>query len=140
MVLESAGVAEAFLLGRVVFGGLLAFMGVNHFASADEMAGYAESKGVPAAGVLVPLTGAMLLLGGLGVVLGAFPVLAAGALAAFLLVTTPTMHDFWTLEGEAQRTEMVNFLKNAALLGAALVLLALGTEPWPYALNVGLFL
>lgn len=140
MVLESAGVAEAFLLGRVVFGGLLAFMGVNHFASADEMAGYAESNGVPAAGVLVPLTGAMLLLGGLGVVLGVFPVLAAGALAAFLLVTTPTMHDFWALEGEAQRTEMVNFLKNAALLGAALVLLALGTEPWPYALNVGLFL
>lgn len=60
------------------------------------MADYASAKGVPAAGALVPLSGGVLVLGGLSIVLGAFPLVGAGALAAFLLVTTPVMHDFGT--------------------------------------------
>ncbi|WP_335998755.1 DoxX family protein [Halorientalis halophila] len=139
MVFETAGAAEAFLVGRVLFGAVLAFMGLNHFTNADEMSGYAEFKGIPAPGLAVPFTGGMLLFGGLALVLGAYPVLGAGALVLFLLVTTPTMHDFWAAAEEDQQDEMINFLKNVALLGGALVFLALGSANWPYALNVGLF-
>jgi uncharacterized membrane protein YphA (DoxX/SURF4 family) len=140
MAVDAGLGAVLLLVGRVLFGGFLAFAGLNHFMNAGEMAGYAESKGIPAPGFGVVATGAMLVLGGLGLVLGVYPVLAAGTIAAFFLVVTPTMHDFWAAEGDQQEEELTNFLKNAELFGAALVFLALGDQVWGFALNVGLWL
>jgi hypothetical protein len=41
------------------------------------------------------------------------------------------MHDFWKQENPEQRTnDMINFMKNMALLGAAMALMAV-EEPWP---------
>lgn len=131
----SAGVV--FLLARVLFGLVLAFMGLNHFMDADAMAGYAEAKGLPAPKASVLLSGGTLVFGGLGIALGAVPVLAAGALAVFLLVSAVKMHDFWNAEDT--QGEMTQFLKNVALVAGALAFLALGGADWPLALNVGLF-
>jgi len=139
MVAESAVGAAAFLLARVLFGGVLAFMGLNHFTNVDEMAGYAEHKGLPAPRASVVASGVVLVLGGAGVVLGVVPVLAAGALAAFLLVSAVTMHDFWAAPEEQTQEEMTQFLKNVSLAGGALALLAVGGGTWPYAVGVALF-
>lgn len=136
----AAGAGELFLLGRLLFGGVLAFMGLNHFMNADEMTGYAEFKGLPVPRISVIGSGVLLVLGGLGIVLGAFPVLAAGAVATFLIVSAVTMHDFWAQTApEEQQTEMTNFLKNVYGAGAALAFLALGGLQWPYGVGVGLF-
>ena len=139
MVFDTAGAGVAFLLGRVLFGAILAFTGLNHFLNGAEMVPYAEFKGIPLPGLAVPFSGGMLLFGGLAIVLGVYPVLGAGALALFLLVATPTMHDFWAVAEEDQQDEMTSFLKNVGLLGGALVFLALGGVDWPYAVGVGLF-
>jgi len=138
--LDSPLAGELFLLGRILFGATLAFMGLNHFMDVDTMAGYAEFKGLPAPRLSVVASGFVLALGGLGVVLGAFPVLAAGALAAFLLVSAVTMHDFWSIDDpEEKQNEMTSFLKNVYGAGAAVALLAVGGTAWPYALGLGLF-
>jgi len=126
---------ELFLLGRLLFGGVLAFNGLNHFLDAESMTGYAGAKGVPAPGLMVPFTGGILLFGGLGVAAGILPTLAAGALVVFLAVTTPLMHDFWAVPDDQKQGEMINFLKNVAMGGAALALLAISTTAWPYALG-----
>ena len=127
----------AFVVGRVLFGGVLAFMGVNHFMQADQMAGYAEAKGAPAPKLSVYASGALLVLGGLSVLLGVYPVAGAAALVAFIVVATPMFHDFWSVEDpEQQQQEMTDFLKNVALVGGALVLLAIGGRSWPFALSV----
>lgn len=139
MVVESTASGEFLLIGRILFGATLAFMGLGHFLNAEAMIGYADVKGVPAASIMVPATGAMLVLGGLGIVAGAYPVLAAGALAVFFLVSTPTMHDFWNAPDDQRQNEQINFLKNVALFGTSLVFLALGATAWPYAVDVGLF-
>jgi len=136
--LDAGANGIAFLLGRVLFGAVLAFMGLNHFQNADGMTGYADAKGLPAPRLAVVFSGGMLLFGGLGVAVGAYPVLAAGAIALFLLVSTPTMHDFWAVPEEQQQAEMTNFLKNVALLGGALVFLALSGNAWPYAVGIGI--
>ncbi|WP_435185366.1 DoxX family membrane protein [Halobellus sp. EA9] len=136
--LDAGSNGVALLLGRLLFGLVLAFMGLNHFQSADQLAGYAEAKGIPAGRASVLFSGGMLLAGGLGIAIGAFPALSAGAIALFLVVSTPTIHDFWAVPEEQQQSEMTNFLKNVALLGGALVFLALSGTAWPYALNVGI--
>jgi uncharacterized membrane protein YphA (DoxX/SURF4 family) len=139
MVFDTAGAGLAFLLGRVLFGAILAFTGLNHFLNADQMVPYAEFKGIPLPGLAVPFSGGLLLFGGLAIVFGAYPVVGAGALALFLLVATPTMHNFWAVAEEDQQDEMTSFLKNVGLLGGALVFLVFGGLDWPYAVGVGLF-
>ena len=138
MAISGTSADIVLLVGRILFGGVLAFMGLNHFMQTDGMAGYAESKGIPAPRLSVLLSGLLLAASGLGIVLGAFPLLAAAGLVVFFLVTTPTMHDFWAAsEAEAQQ-EMTQFLKNAALLGGSLAFIALSRETWAYAIGVGL--
>ena len=138
--LDAPFAGELFLIGRILFGATLAFMGLNHFMDLDTMAGYAEFKGLPAPRFSVVASGFVLVLGGLGIAVGAFPVIAAGALAAFLLVSAVTMHDFWSVDDpEEKQNEMTGFLKNVYGAGAAVALLAVGGTAWPYALGVGLF-
>jgi uncharacterized membrane protein YphA (DoxX/SURF4 family) len=115
-------------------------MGLNHFLQTDQMSGYAGAKGLPAPRASVLLSGGLLVFGGLGLVAGVLPVLAAGALVTFLLVSAVTMHDFWAADDpEATQQEMTEFLKNVGLAGGALALLALGGTDWPLALGVTLF-
>jgi uncharacterized membrane protein YphA (DoxX/SURF4 family) len=139
MTLDAGLGAILLLTGRVLFGGFLAFAGLNHFMNGEEMTQYAAAKGVPAAGLGVATSGAMLVLGGLGIVLGAYPVVSAGMLATFFVVVTPAMHDFWNAPESEMEDELTNFLKNVELLGAALVFLALGDLTWGFALGTGLF-
>lgn len=139
MVFEATGAAEAFLLARILFGGVLAFTGLNHFMQTDAMTGYAQAKGLPAPRFGVIASGVLLIAAGLAVAVGAFPTVAAAALALFLVVSAVIFHDFWAVPEDQQQDEMTAFLKNTAMAGGALVLFALGGTTWPYALGVGLF-
>lgn len=123
-----------FLIGRILLGGYFLMSAYNHFKGLEGMTGYAASKNVPMPQVAVIVTGALLGLGGLGILLGIFPQLAILLLILFLLPTTFMMHDFWNAEeGQEKQAEQINFTKNIALIGALLMLLALST-PWMLAL------
>lgn len=136
MALETTAGGIAFLLGRILIGAVLAFMGLNHFLQTDAMTGYAESKGIPAARLSVLASGLVLVVGGASIVLGLFPILGAALLVLFHVVVTPTMHDFWNADDpEAKQNEMTHFLKNAIITGAALLLVAIGGASWPYSLT-----
>ncbi|MFC4438308.1 MULTISPECIES: DoxX family membrane protein [Natrialbaceae] len=116
-----------FRLGRVLFGGILAFNALDNLRNLDERIGYAESKNAPFPEIAVPAVSGGLLLGGLGVVLWRIPSAAAAAIVGFLVSTTPVMHDFWNLEDpEQKQQQLIHFLKNTALLGAALAFLKVG--------------
>ena len=124
----------ALLIGRILFGGLFVLNGVNHFRNRAAMTGYTAYKGVPAPAAATLLSGAWLLISGLSIVLGIRPHLGALMAALFLLVVTPVMHNFWTVTDQTQRLgEFINFSKNVALLGAALMLVAI-PAPWPYSI------
>ncbi len=131
--------AEFHLLGRLVLGFLFLYNGYNHFVDFEGRKGYAEYKGAPMPGASVIASGVVLSLGAIGIIVGAFPVLSAGALATFLIVATPMFHDFWNAGEEERENELNHFLKNAGLLGGTLVLLSTGAEAWGYAVNVFLF-
>ncbi|WP_345785515.1 DoxX family protein [Halorubrum sp. AD140] len=110
-------------MGRALYGGILAYMAVDGFRNNEKRVAVAEEKGVPVPDVLVPFVTGMLFVANLGVVLWKFPRASAGALVVFFLGTTPAIHDFWTMEGKARHDNKINFLKNVALLGGAILLL-----------------
>lgn len=124
-----------FVLGRAIFGGFFAYNGINHFQQTEHMAKYAAAKGVPAPEQAVQATGAMLLAGGLSVVAGVRPRQGLAAIVAFLVPVTLQMHRFWEEQDPAKRmSETINFMKNMALVGAALAMMQID-EPWPASLD-----
>lgn len=123
-----------FLIGRILFGGYFILQGINHLKHANGLAQYAASKGVPSPKVGVVVSGLMILLGGLGVVLGVYTVLSTLLIAAFLIAVSIKMHAFWNInEPQAKMNEKIQFMKNVALLGAALVMCAI-PAPWVFSL------
>lgn len=131
--------AEFMLLGRLLLGALFLYNGYNHFVDFEGRKGYAEYKGAPAPAFATIASGVVLVLGSLGIMAGVYPVIAAGALATFLVVATPMFHDFWNAGEEEAANELNHFLKNVGLLGGVLFVLASGSQAWGYAVNVGLF-
>jgi putative oxidoreductase len=119
------------LLGRAIFGGYFLYNGINHFLHREEMSGYAQAKGIPAADLAVQSTGVLMILGGLSLLTGYKPKLGAALIGTFLAGVTPSMHAFWKDESPQERQmDMIHFLKNIALAGGALI--AAGRpEPWP---------
>jgi len=123
-----------FLVGRILFGGFFIFNGINHFQRLTMMSNYAKSKGVPLPTLAVVLTGLLLVLGGLSILLGAFPRVGIILLALFLIPTSFMMHNFWAItDPQMKMGEMINFMKNMALLGALFMFLAIPV-PWPFGL------
>jgi putative oxidoreductase len=112
-------------LGRILFGGYFAYSGFNHFKMLDMMSGYAKSKGAPLPKLSVAFSGLLLLIGGLSVLFNILPSVGFVSLALFLIPVTFIMHAFWKVQDPmAKMHEMINFMKNIALLGAVLILLA----------------
>ena len=139
-ILKSTGGSlrtAAFLAGRGIFGGYFVYNGVNHLMNRSMLSEYARTKGVPAPDLAVTGSGLLILAGGLSILTGAWPQVGAGLVSAFLLGVSPQMHAFWREQDAQQRTsEMVNFTKNMALVGAAF-LVAAHPEPWPWSLRLG---
>lgn len=124
----------AYLIGRIIFAGFFIMAGFNHFASLNSMSGYVKAKGVPAPSLAMGGSGVLLILGGLSLLLGFDPVIGIILLIIFFLGVTPVMHAFWKVEDPAARMgERVNFMKNVALIGALLMMLAI-PSPWPFSL------
>jgi putative oxidoreductase len=123
-----------FLAGRLLFGGLFVYNGVNHFRNYAAIRGYCAYKQVPMPAASAIVSGVWLLVAGSSVVTGFRPEIGLALIVLFLLVVTPMIHDFWKVADPAQRMgEFVNFTKNAALMGAALMMLLL-PRPWPFSL------
>src|ERR1700756_1772642 len=125
-----------FLLGRLIFGGYFIMSGINHFKNKGQMTQYTAAKSVPKPEVAVTATGAALIAGGASILLGVKPKLGAAGLVGFLVGVSPIMHDFWKHEDPQQRmNETINFMKNLALAGGAMALMAI-EEPWPASIPV----
>jgi uncharacterized membrane protein YphA (DoxX/SURF4 family) len=123
-----------FLLGRILYGGFFVLGGINHFQHLGMMSGFVGSKGVPAAKGGVVLSGLLIIVGGLSVILGYHAWIGLACIVAFLVPVTFLMHNYWVeTEMMPRINQRVNFQKNVALLGAALMMLMI-PKPWPLSL------
>ena len=100
--------------------------GINHFTKLEAMTGYAKYKKLPAAKLGVLISGLMLVIGGISIILGYYADLGALLLAIFLVLAAVIFHNFWKeTDATAKQNEMLGFMKDMALAGAALILFAL---------------
>jgi len=114
-----------FPVARVLFALIFISAAPRHFTT--EGIQHAADLGVPLAGLLVPLAGAMALAGGLSVALGWKAQWGAWTLVAFLIPVTWMMHAFWRQSAPAAfHIQQAMFMKNLSMLGAALLLTQFG--------------
>ena len=113
-----------FLAGRILFSIMFFESGIKgHFLGRKGTAAYARQSRAPLPELSVPATGAMIAAGSIMVALGVWGDLGALLIAAFLIAITPVMHAFWReTEPMARQFQRINFMKNVAVLGGALVL------------------
>ena len=124
----------AFLIGRIIFSAFWLMSASNHFTKLNDMSQYTKAKGVPFPKLAVAGSGVLLLLGGASVLLGVYPTIGVILLIVFMLGATFQMHNFWTVtDRQMKQADRINFLKNMALIGALLMLLAI-PQPWLFSL------
>lgn len=117
------------LLGRAFFSAIFILSSFKHFDGS--LVGYAAGAGVPAASLLVPLSGALMLLGGLSVLFGYRARGGGWLLVLFLVPVTVAMHRFWGLaDAAAAMQQQIHFMKNLSMLGGALLVAAFGAGPY----------
>jgi putative oxidoreductase len=135
-VLALRGVNDtAFLIGRIIVGAYYLYNAFNHFTHIPMMAGHAGSKGVPMPKAAIIASGLLLLIGGTSILLGCRPEIGVIAIVLFLVPVTVMMHNFWADTDPMQKmNNTINFAKNVALLGSALMYLGV-PRPWPYSLH-----
>ncbi len=124
----------AILVGRIIVGIFYLYNGINHFIKFGPMTEYAKFKGVPLAEVGVVVSGLLLLVAAFAIILGIFPEIGVASLVLFFLPVTFMMHNFWVVPQEQQMAEIINFSKNMALMGSALMFLGI-KKPWAFSLG-----
>lgn len=116
----------------------------NKIPNFDSVARYMSVEGVPLAPFMLVGAIMFLLAGSLSIIVGFQARIGACLLLVFLVLATYFFHDFWTWPEDAfwilsvneevrkpvRQLEMISFMKNAALTGAMLMIIANGAGPW----------
>jgi putative oxidoreductase len=132
------------VLGRVMLATIFLMSAAgNKIPNFEEVAGFMAAEGVPAPQFMLAGAIAFLIAGSLSVILGYKVRIGAALLLVFLVLATYFFHDFWTQPADAmwvlstntnvqmpvQQIEMISFMKNLALMGAMVFLIANGSGP-----------
>jgi putative oxidoreductase len=112
------------LVGRVLFALLFLDNGWAHLAKREQMVPFGRAIGAPLAHISVPLTGVMMIVGGVLVALGIWADLGALLIVLFLPAAGYLGHAYWRETDPMMRAaQKAQFWKNIALAGAALFIL-----------------
>jgi putative oxidoreductase len=85
---------------------------------------------VPLPSLAVPLSGVIAHAGGLSILLGYRARIGAWLIVLFLAAVTPMLHKFWAIGEMMHQVHFIMFMRNASMLGGALLITQLGPGPW----------
>ena len=124
------------LAGRILLSAIFLFSGVHKITDWSGTAQHMAGQGMIAVPFFLAAAAAIELVAGLGLLLGCGTRISASALFLFLIPTTLVFHDFWTFEGQERQMQMIQFMKNLAIMGGLLGFAAAGAG----ALSIDRFL
>jgi putative oxidoreductase len=114
------------LVARILIAAIFLLSGLAKLGDPASTTQYMIKAGIPAAGTLVYVAAVVEILGALAVISGLLTRLTALLLVVYLVIVTITLHGFWNFHGQAQQLQLVNFMKNLAILGGLGMLVANG--------------
>jgi putative oxidoreductase len=117
------------VLGRLLLVAIFLMSALgNKIPNFAGVVGYMQQHGVPFPELALAGAIAFLLVGSVLVLLGWHARLGAQLLLVFLVLATYFFHDFWNLtDPQAKQEQMIQFLKNASIMGAMLLIIANGS-------------
>jgi putative oxidoreductase len=117
------------LVGRLLVAAIFLWSGSGKIAGFAGTAGYMASKGIPLPEVLLVMTIVAEIGAGLFIVLGWKARLGALVLFLWMIPVTLLFHNFWDYPPDQQLIQTILFMKNLAMMGAMLLLMAHGPGP-----------
>jgi putative oxidoreductase len=117
------------LVGRCMLGLIFVISGYGKITNFAGTAAYMASKGMPLSQVLLVAAIAVELGGGLMLMAGWKARWAALAIFLFIIPTTLVFHQFWAVDAAQAQNQMIHFLKNIAIMGGMLYVVAHGPGP-----------
>ena len=112
------------LVGRVLLALIFIIAGFGKITGFEGTVGYIQSVGLPAPQLATIVAIIVELGGGIMLVIGWKARWAAAALFIFVLVASLVFHPFWAVPAEK-----IQFMKNLAIMGGMLYILAYGSGP-----------
>jgi putative oxidoreductase len=105
------------LIGRVLLSLIFIISGVAKLFGWNETLGYMNSQGLPVPQVLLAVATAIEIVCGVMLLVGYQTRIASAIVFVYLIPVTLVFHDFWSYQGQEAQSQMVDFLKNLAILG-----------------------
>jgi len=119
------------VIGRILLATIFLMSAIgNKIPHHKQVAAAMTAEGVPVAQLMLAGAIVFLIAGSLSIIFGYKARIGATLLLVFLVLATYYFHDFWTFEDAAQKQQqMIHFMKNMALMGAMLLIIANGPGP-----------
>jgi len=117
------------LLGRILIAQIFLMSGFSKIGGFAGTAGYMASKGLPMVDVLLAITILIELGGGLMILAGFKARFGAMALFLWMIPVTLLFHNFWAVPADQQQIQVIMFMKNLAIMGGMLYIMAFGSGP-----------
>ncbi len=117
------------LAGRTLLALIFLLSGIGKIGAFAGTAGYMASKGLPMVEVLLALTIVIEIGGALMIIAGYQARLGAAALFLWMIPVTFIFHNYWAMPADQQMIQQIMFMKNLAIMGGMLLVMALGSGP-----------
>jgi putative oxidoreductase len=114
------------VVARAAIALIFLWSGAGKLLALEGTTAYMHQFGVPFAALLVWVVATLELGGGLALVIGWQTRLSAAAIALYTLVAALIFHPFWATDAAHALDAQIHFMKNVAIFGGLLMLLADG--------------
>ncbi|HEY2386712.1 MAG TPA: DoxX family protein [Candidatus Binatia bacterium] len=114
---------SVWIAGRVLLSMIFILSALGKLADLGGTAGLMRGAGVPAVWLFLPAAIVLELGGGIAILSGYGIRLGVIALIVFLIPVTLIFHPFWQASGVERLGQMINFMKNLAIMGALLIVI-----------------
>jgi len=118
------------LVGRFLITAIFFVSGYHKIIGFSAVAGMLGKMGMPLPELLLIGSIAFELGGGLMVLLGWYARWGALLLAVFTIPATLIFHNFWAVDAAQYQSQLNHFMKNLAILGALVYIMAMGSGPF----------
>jgi putative oxidoreductase len=113
-------------LARILIVAIFVYTGITKLMHFDSTSHMIAEKGIPLAAVATVIAILIELGGAIAIIIGWQTKLAAIAQIAYLILITFLYHNFWAAPPQLHDVQLINFLRNVAMMGGLLLLATRG--------------